>query len=69
MLVLIIAIYISKSNGFEEITKWHPVNRISSLSAALVDKGHCRLLQARPISREPVIISLCEIIVLWNKVK
>ena len=68
MLLLIIASHISNSNGIEEISIWHPVNRISSLSAALVDKGHCRLLRARPISREPVIISLCEIIVLWNKV-
>ena len=69
MLLLIIPIQISNSNGIDEISNWHPVNRMSSLSAALVDKGHCRLLPARPIPREPVIISLCEIIVLWDKVK
>ena len=69
MLVLIIAIYISKSNDFEEIPKSHPVNRMASLSVVIVAIGRSRLLQARAIPRETVIISLCEIIVLWEKVK
>ena len=69
MLVLIIAIYISKSNDFEEIPKSHPVNRMISLTVVIVAIGRTRLLQARGIPRQPVIISLCEIIVLWEKVK
>ncbi len=69
MLLLIIAIHISNSNGFEEISKWHPVNRMASLFVVIVAEGRSRLLRVRPICREPVIISLCEIIVLWDKVK
>ena len=69
MLVEIKAIYISKSNDFEEIPKSHPVNRMGSLLLLIVVEGRSRLLQARGIPRQPVIISLCEIIVLWDKVK
>ena len=69
MLVEIKAIYISKSNDFEEIPKSHPVNRMGSLLLLIVVEGRSRLLQARGIPRETVIISLCEIIVLWEKVK
>ncbi len=69
MLVLIIAIYISKSNDFEEIPKSHPVNRMVSLSVVIVAIGRSILLQARGIPRETVMISLCEITVLWEKVK